>query len=115
MVAVQFQPTDAVPPFDVTVMMVEDDVVVVPWGELDVATVGQLEPVLTGAALLHPRRVVVDLTGLTFIDATGARILGNSALMLRAAGGQLELRAPNHAVQIVFRLVEMDKVAIIAG
>lgn len=48
-----------------------DTVTVALHGEVDVATVGQVRQVLTDAIATRPASVVVDLSGLSFIDSTG--------------------------------------------
>jgi anti-sigma B factor antagonist len=48
---------------------------VAPQGELDIATAELLEAELAGAQTSDADTIVLDLSGLTFIDSTGLRIV----------------------------------------
>lgn len=73
-------------------------------GELDLASAPQLEERLRSIEEQRPRRVVVDLGGLAFIDSTGLRLL----LQANARSGEREcefvLRPGDESVQRVFHL-----------
>jgi len=62
-------------------------------GELDVATVSQLDLELVWLAYEHAS-VVLDLTAVTFIDSAGARLLWAAANDAKAGGWSLELTPP---------------------
>ena len=86
--------------------------VVVLVGELDLATTFGLR---TRLATLEqtdppPDRVVVDLTGLDFIDASGISVLLSAQRALAARGSGLVLRAPSRMVRTVLRLLDLDAV-----
>jgi anti-anti-sigma factor len=49
--------------------------VVAPAGELDIATAGLLEQALAVAAASDAPQIILDLSGLTFMDSTGLRIV----------------------------------------
>ena len=75
-----------------------------PMGELDIATVGLVEERIEEALGAGTRRLVLDLSGLTFMASTGLRLL--MRLVERGDTGAFELgvvRGP-HAVQRVFDL-----------
>jgi anti-anti-sigma factor len=63
-------------------------------GELDVATVKALRVALDDALGAGTPRLLVDLTGLFFIDSTGCRELVRAAKRARTAGGAVELVVP---------------------
>jgi anti-anti-sigma factor len=67
-----------------------------------------LESALFGAAVpLHRREIIlVDLTGITAIDAAGIGAL----ISLRAAGSYLRLVNPSEKVRQVLRLTNLDSV-----
>lgn len=67
----------------------EDYHLVRPVGELDLATVAQVEAAL--ASLEEPRRVVIDLRGLTFIDSSGIHLLVRWQAHATAANFALEM------------------------
>jgi anti-sigma B factor antagonist len=79
------------------------DTVVAAVGELDMAAAQdlwrELEPQLVGGA-----RVVLDGTGLTFLDSSGLRILLQAVKVAAADGADFRIVAPQPAIQRVFDL-----------
>jgi anti-sigma B factor antagonist len=80
------------PGTQLTVLPVGDDVVRVS-GELDIRTCERLER-MTGELVDVGRRVVLDLSELTFCDSTGLAVLVRLHKRAETAGGTLVLRAP---------------------
>ena len=73
-------------------------------GEADVVTVDQLRVVLGEALATRPREVVVDLTGLTFIDSTGLGALVFGFQRARDAGIRFRLAHPSTTVKQILVL-----------
>ncbi len=69
-------------------------------GELDPATAPQLdtaiEQVLSGSKV---DRLVLDLSGLSFLDSSGLRVFVTAREALSAQGGELALRGPSANTQ----------------
>lgn len=86
--------------------------VVVLVGELDLATAGGLRTRLATLAQDDPppERVVLDLAGLDFVDASGISVLLSSQRALAARGSSLVLRTPSRMVSKVLRLLDLDAV-----
>jgi anti-sigma B factor antagonist len=77
-------------------------------GEVDVYTVGRLREEL--AALPHRgTRVVVDLTGVTFLDSTGLGVLVDAMKRVRGGGGRMELVIDHEGVMKVFRITALTR------
>ena len=72
-------------------------------GELDVATVPELEHTL-GDAQLRARLVVLDLRELTFIDGVGVRAIVGASVRARQLGRRLVLVRGNPNVNRMFTL-----------
>jgi anti-sigma B factor antagonist len=73
-------------------------------GELDLATVDVLRDALQRAEAADARRIVLDLSGLDFIDARGVHVVLEAEARSRSDGLRLALvRGPDH-VQRVFVL-----------
>jgi anti-sigma B factor antagonist len=86
-----------------------DDAVVHLAGELDISTSPDLQDVLADLTD-RPRRVVVDLSDLEFIDSTGLAALLGAHKALDEQGGTLELRHPNKMVVGLVQITGLDDV-----
>jgi anti-sigma B factor antagonist len=84
-------------------------VVVVLRGELDMAAAAGVAAALAAAAASEPR-VIVDLAGLRFIDASGVAALVRGRRQARHAGGDLLLAAPRHQVLLVLAVTRLTGV-----
>lgn len=82
-------------------------------GELDVASVPDLEDRLDEVVLERPRVVVVDMAEVTFIDSTGLGGLVRSARRVERVGAPLVLRAPGPTVRRVLRLTGVERMLLI--
>lgn len=80
------------------------------FGELDVASAGILEEELERVEVGDARPITVDLSGLTFMDSTGIRLLIAAHARSRSDPDRLRLRRGPHAVHRVFELSGVDDV-----
>lgn len=71
-------------------------------GELDLASAPALERELLSVERRDPRRIVIDLESLGFIDSTGLRLLLQAQARAGETGRELLLRPGGNAVQRVF-------------
>jgi anti-sigma B factor antagonist len=78
-------------------------------GELDAATVPQLELALDKAENAGAEQIVVDLERLTFIDSTGLQALVAYHRRFDGSGPALVIRRPRAEVASIFALVGLDK------
>lgn len=88
----------------ITVTSCGEDVVVSLAGELDLATSPSLEQRVRVAQDANPRRLIIDLGSLTFIDGRGLRLLLIAGEDARRSGCQLLLRPGPRHVQRLFEL-----------
>ena len=77
-------------------------------GELDIATLEEAEHEIFAAVDEHPATLVLDLSGLSFIDSTGLRLILTADARARAAGGRLALIPGPEPVHRVFRLALLE-------
>ncbi|TXN31126.1 STAS domain-containing protein [Lacisediminihabitans profunda] len=84
--------------------------VVRPTGRLNMVSAGRLRELITSTVAGGRSRVVVDLTGVEFIDSSGLGALISGLKTARQAGGDLRIAAPNEQVSLVLRLTNMDRV-----
>lgn len=82
-------------------------------GELDIATAEQayayISDVIDAWPGLSPAPVSVDLSGLTFCDASGLGALARVARHARQAGRQLRLTAARPSLLKIMRITGLDR------
>ncbi len=86
-------------------------------GDIDIATVPELEEPVVGAIERGRRPVILDLGGCTFIDSTGIRLVLRARHLLslgEAVTPQLAVVARNEVLRLL-RLVSLDKVVPVVG
>jgi anti-sigma B factor antagonist len=84
----------------------EDAVVLALRGELDLTSAPIFERELRAAGSAHPRHLVIDLSGLEFMDSTGLRALLLARERAQADGHELTLRRGPRQVQRVLELTK---------
>ena len=86
-------------------------------GELDIAAAPHLAAAVETALDAAPHGLVLDLTGTTFLDSSGARCLVRAAKMAAAAGIPLAVVCPpdNGPVRLVVDLLELGRAMTIVG
>jgi anti-sigma B factor antagonist len=89
--------------FDVVVTSTGRGAVASVFGEVDMATAPALRSALMGAA----GPLTVDLAGMTFIDASGLRVLAGAAGRARREGSEVVLRDPSPQVLRVLELTRL--------
>jgi len=95
-------------PFDVVIRNADNGVRHVSLhGELDLATVSRIEAQLP-EAVSGAQCVVVDMSGLSFLDSTGIRFLFGLAATATAEGWKLRLVPGPPQVQDALRLVGLE-------
>ena len=77
-------------------------------GEADMTVTGQLSEPLVAAVLAGSRNLVVDLSGLSFIDAACVRVLGGVCETAKEAGGTFMLKGPQPIVVRMLKLCGAD-------
>jgi anti-sigma B factor antagonist len=75
-------------------------------GELDFASGRELATALARLAG-RPRRIVVDLSPLQFVDSSGVKMLVSAARNAESDGGGLVLVSPTPSVQRVFEILHL--------
>ena len=78
-------------------------------GELDIATAEQAYIYISDVIDAWPAPVSVDLSGLTFCDASGLGVLARTARHARQAGRQLKLIAARPSLLKIMRITGLDR------
>jgi anti-sigma B factor antagonist len=87
-----------------------DSFVIAAGGELDLHTAELLREKLADALDLGGRRILVDLTGVSFMDSTALGALVGAAEALRPLGGQMVLVADDPRVTRVIEITGLERV-----
>ena len=83
--------------------------VVVLTGEVDATNSEELYNILESVVLQRPRLLIVDLSGLSFMDSTGLRMLLRASRELDQQAGVLSLASPQASVARVLQLTRADQ------
>jgi anti-sigma B factor antagonist len=94
---------------ELTVSEHEGDTVLRAAGELDVNTAPELREQLARLINDGVRRIVVDLTDVSFVDSTALSVLVSALKRLRQADGDLALASPNPSVRRVFEITGLTR------
>lgn len=78
-------------------------------GEVDLHTTPELERALSGPVAEGVTRLLVDLSGATFIDSTALHVLLRAARQLEREEGKLIVVVPDPKVRKVFVLTGFDR------
>ncbi|GAA1914033.1 anti-sigma factor antagonist BldG [Nocardioides lentus] len=84
--------------------------VVVVSGEVDVYTAPRLRDCLTELVSAGHRRLVVDMTGVEFLDSTGLGVLVGGLKKVRAEDGSLELVCSSARLLRIFSITGLASV-----
>ncbi|HSL27432.1 MAG TPA: STAS domain-containing protein [Acidimicrobiia bacterium] len=80
-----------------------------PTGEVDIATVGELESALAATIEENSDDVVLDLGGVTFMDSTGLRTLLAAHQTLTAGGRRLAVVVEGGPVERLFDITGLNQ------
>jgi anti-sigma B factor antagonist len=100
---------DSSAPFSATLIGEESDAVIALLGELDIDTAPDLLGVLSPFLDEGPPEVVLDFSGLTFIDSSGISVLIAAQQRLLAGGRRLRVSAPRPHATMVFEVAGLTE------
>lgn len=78
-------------------------------GRVDSTGAGEMDAALQQAAAEGKRKMVLDMSNVTYINSAGLRTLADILTQNRANGGDLLLVTLNPKVERVFRIIGFDK------
>jgi anti-sigma B factor antagonist len=78
-------------------------------GELDVNTAPELRERLAGLIGEGSRAILIELSGVTFVDSTALSVLVSALKRLRQADGDLQLASPTPSVRRVFEITGLTR------
>lgn len=78
-------------------------------GELDIATTAALRDRIVGALKATTGPVIIDLSGVSFCDATGLALLVGARRRARLSGCTVVLAGPDRTVSKLLRITGLDR------
>ncbi len=79
-------------------------------GRLDLLSAAEVRQQISTAVADGNQRLVVDMSGVEFIDSTGLGSLVSGLKATRLAGGDLRLARPGEQVRTILKLTTLDRV-----
>jgi anti-sigma B factor antagonist len=77
-------------------------------GEIHVSTAPEFSRLLTASVAAGSTHMVIDLSGVEFIDSTGLSVLLNALRRITRVGGRLALVCTNPTVLRLFEITRLD-------
>jgi anti-sigma B factor antagonist len=94
-----------------TTEKIEPDIAVIRGaGKLNMVTAPELRALVLRVIAEGENKVVVDLSGIEFMDSSGLGALVGCLKTARQAGGDLRMAAPSPQVSMVLKLSNLDRV-----
>jgi anti-sigma B factor antagonist len=84
-------------------------------GDADLYTAPELKEHLLRAIARNGKKIVVDLSRVTFIDSTSLSVLVQGERRLRPAGGRLGLVCSDPSILKIFTITALDRIFPIYG
>jgi anti-sigma B factor antagonist len=82
-------------------------------GEIDLHRSPRVERSLASMIQKRPDRIIVDLSGVTFIDSSGMAVLIRALQNMKEYGGKLSLSGMNDNVRPIFETTRLDQLFVI--
>ena len=101
--------SDASPPFDVRITEEAGSTIVRPAGEIDLQNSPSLRTALLALAEKKPKRVLVDLSAVSYVDSSGVGTLVEFKRRLERGGGKVILAGLQPRVRSVFEITKLDQ------
>jgi anti-sigma B factor antagonist len=79
-------------------------------GRFDTQAADKVRKELEAATAVSPTKIIVDLTGVDFIDSTALAVLVQAMKRSRQHGGDVRLAGLRPNVRIIFELTRLDQV-----
>ena len=82
-------------------------------GEIDLHVSPDIAESLKAVIDKRPPRVVIDLSGVTYVDSSGLAVLIEAMQNVEEYGGKLALAGLNENVRSIFEIARLDQVFLI--
>ncbi|MHC4709616.1 MAG: STAS domain-containing protein [Planctomycetota bacterium] len=89
---------------------IQDGVIMRPLGEIDLSCAAMLRQQLGQVQDGRPARLVIDLSGVPYMDSSGVATLVEAMQIARRTGSKLVLAALQEKVRSIFEIARLDMV-----
>jgi anti-sigma B factor antagonist len=79
-------------------------------GRLDLLSAADMKQRMVDEVTAGQRRIVVDLSGVSFLDSSGLGALIGALKVARLAGGDLHIARPTEQAQMILELTTLNRV-----
>lgn len=86
-----------------------------PIGELDAFTVSQFRQIVAELVYIGNLALILDLTGVTFVDSAGLGALIGGIRRVRECGGQVVIACPRRRLAELLHTTGLDRIVPIYG
>ena len=100
---------------DIAVTAIGRDRVAALRGEIDLAAVAKMSPIVNDLMRSAPPRLVLELTGVSFIDSRGLAMIVGLLRRIEAADGRLVVVCPPGAAREAIELAGVGRLLTFAG
>lgn len=100
----------ALMPLQVSVEQVAETTVVHVSGDITAADVDRFRQAVAGAIAKRPARIVIDLTGTSFLSSPGLAVLVQALQLSQRGGSALVLAGANERVRGIFEIARLTEV-----
>ena len=100
-------------PFAISGTSAEGELLITLTGELDVAARAQVDAFVRCDVPSVPRRLVLDMAGVTFVDSTGLSMVIRASRTVAGAGGEVVIRRPPAQFLRLLEMTSTDRLVTI--
>lgn len=97
-------------PVSIPTSAIPDGVILAPKGDVDLSRSPALRQALAEASKAKPKRIVVDLSGVSYMDSSGVATLVEGLQVARRNGTTLVLAALQPRVRSIMEIARLDTV-----
>src|SRR5262245_13255312 len=98
---------------EIKTRIVNDVTILAPVGEIDLSCAPSLRHHITAVQAKRPRKLIIDLAGVPYMDSSGVATLIEAMQTARRNGGKLILAALQDKVRSIFEIARLETVFVI--
>jgi len=100
---------------EIKTRIVDGTTILSPMGEIDLSRAPSLRTHISAVQAKRPRRLIIDLTAVPYMDSSGVATLIEAMQTARRSGGKLVLCALQEKVRSIFEIARLETVFTIVN